>query len=100
MSNLTPAIRALSEAAGKVLPIDILLDAQQGRIDESSVGKVLGWLAKADVGFRHVKYSGHEMSLRLDWMDDDLGERWVTGHGDTLNAALAAAVVAWWEAAQ
>lgn len=81
----------------RYFPTDTLSDAE--------VTVVLGWLAKAGYKWGNPDYEGHPHTMRIEWFDEDrlTGHRkyrWIVGHGPTLPAALAAAVIALHEASQ
>lgn len=82
-------------AAGEEIPIDVLLDAKQERIDMSSVGLVLGWLGKA--GYEaHSSEWGEPViysSFRI-WRKGDALADMKEGRGKSLTEALVAALLA------
>ena len=74
-----------------------------GTLSDAEVTVVLGWLAKAGYKWGNPDYENHAFTIRIEWFDEDplMGRRkyrWQTGHGDTLNEALAEAVKALHEA--
>ncbi len=120
-TDLPPAIRGLAEATGiKIQETNLqnigywvkgrwnLLPGQDGTLRNEYVGLVLCWLSKE----KDIHIYGHtlgcpqsdgsnfhiEISTYLE--ADKHGSRTAEqcGNGDTLNAALAAAVKTWWEA--
>ena len=72
------------------VPIDIKLDAKQGRMDESSVGVVLGWLTKAGYYWENAYAHKTEYAIRIKKGNGDMLSY---GEGDTTNEALAAAIL-------
>ena len=78
-----------------------LLPGADGTLTDAEVTVVLTWLAKAHIEFtggRHKRTDEYGFRLRDYHANDPPHEPPVLGHGDTLNAALAAAVKALHEA--